>query len=195
MNSFEGAQIHLRERSFDVMKNPNQPNVESNLVSKDENRDPISGAPGAHPVGVGVGAAAGGATGAAIGMAGGPIGVAVGAAIGAVAGGLAGKGVAEAIDPTAEEAYWNDRYQSEPYFEKDLTYDDYGPAYRTGYVGYSTYGVGGRDFDSAQADLQRDYEKERGASRLEWEKAKAASRAAWDRVERALPGDADRDGK
>jgi len=27
-------------------------------------------------------------------------------AVGAVVGGLAGKGVAEMIDPTAEEAYW-----------------------------------------------------------------------------------------
>lgn len=173
------------------MQTTTQPNVKP----KDENRDPISGAPGAHPVGVGVGAAAGGATGAAIGMAGGPVGAAVGAAIGAVAGGLAGKGVAEAVDPTAEEAYWRDRYQSEPYYESDLTYDDYAPAYRTGYTGYSTYGLGGRDFESAQADLQQDYEKNRGASRLDWGKAQNASRAAWDRVERALPGDADRDGK
>lgn len=177
------------------MQNTTPLNVKPTIVPKDENRDPLSGAPGAHPVGVGVGAAAGGATGAALGMAGGPVGVAVGAAIGAVAGGLAGKGVAEAVDPTAEEAYWNDRFQAEPYYERDLTYNDYGPAYRTGFTGYTNYGLNGRDFDSAQADLQRDYEKERGSSRLDWEKAKAASRAAWDRVERKLPGDADRDGK
>ena len=65
------------------------------------NRDPITGEPGAHPVGTGVGAAAGGvAAGAAVGSVAGPIGTAVGAAVGAVAGGLAGKGVAEKIDPT-----------------------------------------------------------------------------------------------
>ena len=45
----------------------------------DANRDPISGAPGAHPVGVGAGAAGGGATGAAVGGAvGGPVGAVVG---------------------------------------------------------------------------------------------------------------------
>lgn len=170
------------------MKTTNQPNVE-----KDENRDPISGAPGAHPVGVGVGAASGGAAGAAVGMAGGPAGAVVGAAVGALAGGLMGKGVAEAIDPTAEEAYWRDRYQSEPYYEQELTYDDYDPAYRTGYLGRSTYA--GRDFDSVQADLQRDYEANRGSSRLDWDRAKSATQAAWDRIERKLPGDADRDGK
>ena len=72
------------------------------------NRDPITGAPGAHPVGVGLGAAAGGiaggiAAGAAVGtVAAGPVGTAVGAAVGAIAGGLGGKAVAEKLDPTVE---------------------------------------------------------------------------------------------
>ncbi len=62
--------------------------------------DPITGEPGAHPVGVGVGALSAGAAGAAIGMIGGPIGMLVGATIGAIAGGLAGHEVAAApADP------------------------------------------------------------------------------------------------
>ena len=70
------------------------------------NADPITGAPGAHPVGVGLGAAAGGvaggiAAGAAVGtVAAGPVGTVVGAAVGAIAGGLGGKAVAEHFDPT-----------------------------------------------------------------------------------------------
>jgi len=57
-------------------------------------RDPITGAPGSHPVGTGVGAAAGGvAAGAAVGAVAGPVGAVVGAAIGAVVGGLAGKAI------------------------------------------------------------------------------------------------------
>jgi ElaB/YqjD/DUF883 family membrane-anchored ribosome-binding protein len=70
----------------------------------ESNPDPITGAPGAHPVGVGLGAAAGGiAAGAAAGtFAAGPIGTVVGAAIGAVVGGLAGKGAAESMNPTQE---------------------------------------------------------------------------------------------
>src|SRR3954471_5933763 len=96
----------------------------------DENRDPISDARGAHPVGVGVGAAAGGAaTGAAVGSVAGPIGTAVGAAAGAVVGGLAGKAVAEQIDPTVHDTYWNEQYTSRPYYAKGMTYDDYRPAY------------------------------------------------------------------
>src|SRR5829696_1050286 len=78
--------------------------------SKDLNPDPITGEPGSHPVGTGLGAAGGGAAGAAIGAVGGPVGVAVGAAIGAIVGGLSGKGVAEAIDPTAEQAYWQENF-------------------------------------------------------------------------------------
>ncbi|CAN5487748.1 hypothetical protein BH09PSE5_BH09PSE5_37720 [soil metagenome] len=70
-----------------------------------ENRDPISGEPGAHPVGTGLGAAAGGmAAGAAVGTMAGPVGTAIGAAVGAIVGGLAGKGVAEKVDPTDPRA-------------------------------------------------------------------------------------------
>src|SRR6188508_927464 len=66
------------------------------------NRDPLSGKPGAHPVGTGVGAAGGGAAGAAIGTAvAGPVGTVVGAVVGTLSGGLAGKAAGEAINPTA----------------------------------------------------------------------------------------------
>src|SRR5690606_23614384 len=98
---------------------------------KDANRDPITGSPGAHPVGTGVGATGGGAAGAAIGAAvGGPIGAAVGLAAGAVAGGLAGKGAAEAVNPTAEDAYWRENYSTQPWAERNYTYEDYQPAFR-----------------------------------------------------------------
>ena len=129
-------------------------------------------------------------------MVGGPVGAAVGGAIGAVAGGLAGKGVAESIDPTIEDAYWREVHPRQTYADDDgLTYEDYAPAYRTGYLGYRAHAAAGRDFDSAERDLEREYNANRGKSRLGWNKAKHASRAAWDRVERTLPGDADRDGK
>ena len=76
------------------------------VKSKDANRDPITGEPGAHPVGTGIGAAVGGAAaGAAAGTIAGPVGTAVGAAMGAFVGGLAGKAAAETIDPTVEEEY------------------------------------------------------------------------------------------
>jgi len=164
----------------------------------DANRDPISGAPGAHPIGTGVGAAAGGvAAGALAGTVAGPVGTIVGAAIGAVAGGLAGKGVAEAIDPTAEDAYWRENFWRRPYVTGDSKFDDYGPAYRHGTESYGR--SNGRSFDDAEPELKRDWERVRGNSNLTWEKAKDATRDAWQRlsdgVERVVPGDSDRDGK
>ena len=166
------------------------------MKSRDDarkNRDPVTGAPGSHPVGTGVGAIAGGvAAGAAAGTVAGPVGTAIGAAVGAIAGGLAGKGIAEMIDPTAEDAYWRDAYLGESYYRTGWTYDDYAPAYRLGYEGRGRYGS---TFDAAEAEMARDWERTKGTSRLAWNDAKQATRAAWDRIERALPGDFDRDGK
>ena len=172
--------------------NPNQPDKGS------ANRDPITGAPGSHPVGTGLGAAAGGmAAGAAAGTVAGPVGTVVGAAVGAVVGGLAGKGIAEKIDPTIEEAYWRENYVSRPYVDKSYTYDDYGPAYMYGVDNYSRYQ--GRKFEDVEAELGRDWQRAKGKSRLAWEDAKHATKDAFhrvsDTVERAVPGDSDRDGK
>jgi uncharacterized protein YcfJ len=100
----------------------------------DSNADPITGEPGAHPVGVGVGTAVGGAAaGAAAGAMAGPVGTVAGAVIGGVAGGYAGKGVAESIDPTTEDAYWRENHANRSYFDQSHTYDDYAPAYRHGW--------------------------------------------------------------
>src|SRR5918996_2317020 len=90
------------------------------------NQDPITGAPGSHPVGTAIGATGGGAAGAAIGSVAGPVGTVVGTAIGAVAGGLAGKGAAEAVNPTVEDEYWRTNYASQPYAGTG-TYDEYRP--------------------------------------------------------------------
>ena len=159
------------------------------------NKDPISGAPGAHPAGVGAGATAGAVAGAALGSMAGPVGTVIGGAAGAVAGGLAGKGAAESVNPTAEDSYWRDNYTKTPGYKSDYTYDDYAPAYRTGYTGWERARASGETWDSHEPKLRSEYERTKGKSRLAWEEAKGAARAGWDRVERAIPGDADRDGK
>jgi hypothetical protein len=176
--------------------NPKNTNLDSN---PDANRDPITGAPGSHPVGTGVGALAGGiASGAAIGTMAGPVGTAIGAAVGAVVGGLAGHSVAEMIDPTAEDAYWRANYEKQDYVAAGSTYDDYGPAYRYGVDSYKKLGDG-NSFDDVEGDLQRDWEGNRADSSLTWDRAKYATRDSWQRVsdavERAVPGDSDHDGK
>lgn len=159
------------------------------------NADPITGAPGAHPVGTGVGAASGAAAGAIVGSMAGPVGTVIGGAVGAVAGGLAGKGAAESVNPTAEESYWRENYTSTPGYKGDYTYDDYAPAYRTGYTGWERARASGESFDAHEPKLRSEFERSKGNSRLQWEDAKDATRAAWHRVERAMPGDADKDGR
>jgi hypothetical protein len=155
-----------------------------NINVPSENRDPITGTPGSHPVGVGIGAAAGGlAAGAAAGaLAAGPVGTVVGAAVGAVVGGLGGKAVAEHYDPTIEEAHWRDNYQREPYYQPGMSFNDYAPAYRIGGEANGRYGDA--TFEDVEDDLESDYDSARGASRLAWSDAKPAARAGWDRVRR-----------
>lgn len=163
-----------------------------NTKPKEDNLDPLTGAPGAHPVGSGVGATGGGLAGAAIGAVGGPIGAAIGIAVGAVAGGLAGKAVAESIDPTAEDAYWRANYATRPYVTKGDPFDVYEAGYRTAYENYGQYR--GRTFDDAEADLRKQHEKRVGKDGTSWEKTKQAARDAWQRLDDYIPGDSNRDG-
>jgi uncharacterized protein (TIGR02284 family) len=154
---------------------------------RDMNRDPITDAPGAHPVGTGIGATGGAIAGATVGAVGGPIGVAVGGVVGAVVGGLAGKAAGEAVNPTAEEAYWRDNYSREPYYEQGRSFDEYAPAYRLGVAGRSN---SGDNWDAAEPRLASEWESSRGGSSLSWPQAKHASRAAWSRVDSSLKGGA-----
>lgn len=154
------------------------------VETTDMNRDPISNAPGAHPVGVGVGGVGGAAVGAGIGALFGPIGMLVGGAVGTIAGAAAGKGVAEGLDPTGETEYWRNEYQSRPYTNTQYDYDnDYAPAYVYGTQVRSQYA--GRNWDdSLENDLRSGWEKAKGKSRLTWEHAKDAVRDAFDRTDR-----------
>lgn len=148
----------------------------------DLNRDPISGATGAHPVGTGAGAASGGVAGAVAGMAvGGPIGSMIGAAVGAVAGGLTGKSAAEALNPTAEETYWKETYVREPYYEAGKPFEYYASGFRVGWEGRVRHD--GRTFEQAEPELKAAYDlakKELGAG---WQDVRPAARAAWNRVD------------
>lgn len=150
----------------------------------DLNRDPISGTPGSHPVGVGVGGVAGGAAAGAIaGTFFGPIGTLIGAAVGVVAGAAAGKGVAERIDPTGEIEYWREESRSRDYVDPTRDFDkEYAAAYGYGLQGREKYA--GRTWDDTEEELQRDWRSARGTSSLEWDEAREAVRDSWDRADR-----------
>jgi hypothetical protein len=164
----------------------------------DEDKTDTAGTVSGGLAGGALGGVAGGAlAGAAAGGLTGPAGAAIGAAVGAVAGALSGKAIAERINPSAENDHWRKNYSSRPYVTSGSIYDDYAPAYRLGYERYPQYH--GRSFDEIEPELSREWQSSRGTSSLTWEQAKHATRDAFERardsVERAIPGDADRDGR
>ena len=100
-----------------------------------------------------------------------------------------------AFNPSVHDVYWRDAFKREPYYSADYTYDDYAPAYRTGYEAAGQYLGQNKHFDDLEPELRANYERIKGRSRLAWENAKDAVRAAWHRVERLMPGDFDNDGR
>lgn len=156
--------------------------------ASEPHRDPITGAAGSHPVGAGLGAALGGvgagiatavAGGVVIGSAVGPVGTAIGAAVGAVIGGLAGKAIAEAVDPTAEEAFWRDNFGTRDYASA-ASYESFRPAYGLATDHYMR--TPKLSFDEVEPSLARDWADYRDQSTLEWNDARPAARDAWERL-------------
>jgi len=150
------------------------------------NPDAITGEPGSHPVGSGLGAVAGGAlAGIGLGAAAGPVGAAIGAVVGGVAGGLAGKSVAEAIDPTVEDAYWRNEYPRREYYQEHVGYETVQPAFQHGWESRARHAD--RIWDQAQDDIRREWESKH-AERMPgtWEDAQRPIRDAWDRAEARL---------
>jgi len=156
--------------------------------TRDSNPDPITGAPGSHPVGTGVGAAGGGLAGAAAGAAigsvvpgiGTVVGGVVGTIIGATGGGLAGKGIAEQIDPTEEDAYWRENYKNRDYTAGTKDYTEIAPAYRYGWE--SRASNPDMAFDQAEPHLEKNWNEHKTKVGMEWDKAKHAVKDAWNRV-------------
>lgn len=83
------------------------------------------------------------------------------------------------INPTREDAYWQREFDKQPYYRPELSYDDYGPAYRVGYTGPLRREG---SFDALESDLRQDWQQVKGRSRLTWPEAREATRAAWERV-------------
>ena len=149
---------------------------------EDLNRDPITGTPGAHPLGTGAGAVVGGLSGAAIGTAAGPLGAVIGAAAGAVVGGLVGKSSAEAVNPTAEEVFWRETYVREPYYVQGRAYEYYAPGFRAGWKGRVRHD--GRSYEEAEPELLAEYLLTKSEIDPDWQEISPAARAAWIRVDR-----------
>src|SRR2546427_137923 len=86
----------------------------------------------------------------------------------------------EAVNPTVEDAYWRDAYQSEPYYVAGRSYEEYRPAYELGWNAAAARRDA--DFDAFDAEWERVWTTRRGASHLDWDQARPAARAAWARA-------------
>ena len=146
-----------------------------------------------HSIGAGTGAVGGAVAGAAAGSVAGPVGTVVGAIAGGVLGAKAGDAIAEAVNPTEYNDYFEQNYRNASYYSSGREWNDYQPAYRYGYDTYGQYR--GQRFEDVEDRLERNWNEAKADSRLAWAEAKDAVRDGWHHIERALPGDADRDGR
>jgi hypothetical protein len=106
-----------------------------------------------------------------------------GSAAGAAAGAAAAlrEAVPPNVDAGLEEAYWREHYAGESYYDAMYSFEDYLPAFRTGWEGRAKYA--GRSFEDVEKDLTAEFHWNRGQSRLLWDQARQAVRAAWDRID------------
>lgn len=146
-----------------------------------------------HSIGEGTGAIAGAVTGAIAGSMAGPIGTVVGAVAGGALGAKAGDSIAEAVNPTEYTEYFESNFRNAPYYSTGRDWSDYQPAYQYGYDTFAQHR--GQRFDDIESQLERDWDSSRARSRLAWNEARGAVRDGWHHIERAMPGDADRDGR
>ena len=146
-----------------------------------------------HSIGEGTGAGAGAIAGAAIGSAAGPVGTVVGAVVGAIGGAKAGGAIAEAVNPTAYTEHFKTSYNTTPYYNSERSWNDYEPAYKYGYDKYDSYA--GKKFEDVESDLERGWDATKANSNLAWNEARGAVKDGWHYIERAMPGDADGDGR
>lgn len=73
------------------------------------------------------------------------------------------------------------------YADNDRDFDEFTSTARTRYHG--------RNFDEVENDLRNDWSSRGGTNRSSWDKVRDKVRSGWHKVERAMPGDADRDGR
>lgn len=95
----------------------------------------------------------------------------------------------------ATDTYYKDEHKKADYYKSDYDFDsDYRPAYR--YGTYARASNPNRTWDDGlETELEQRWSAAKGASRMSWDQAKHAVRDAWHGIERAMPGDADGDGR
>lgn len=98
------------------------------------------------------------------------------------------------MDKQDYERHFRNGYTGASYYKQGREWNDYEPAYRYAYE-QCNGPCAGRKFDEVDNDLERGWETAKANSRLAWSEAKEAVRDGWHHIERAMPGDADGDGR
>ena len=80
-----------------------------------------------------------------------------------------------------EEAYWREQHAKQPYADKNLGYEHYAPAYRTGIQAALKYP--GKSFEEIEDEVALDYEHEVA---LDYERAKPGAVLPWDHARHAV---------
>lgn len=85
-------------------------------------------------------------------------------------------------DIAKEEAYWREHHGKQPYAKKDLSYDHYAAAYRTGYEGFHSYP--GKAYEEIEDDLALTYQRTKAGAALPWDHATKTTLSIWSSVSR-----------
>jgi hypothetical protein len=98
---------------------------------------------------------------------------------------------AKVAELKTEEAYWREQHAKQPYADKNLAYEHYAPAYRTGIEAAQKYP--GKPFEEIEDEVALNYERARVGEALPWDHARHAVRAAWAKLSGEVgPRDPDR---
>lgn len=101
-----------------------------------------------------------------------------------------GKGGMHAIpaqELEAQNRYWREHFQSEPYYAQGKDFSVYEPAYRLGIEARNEHPS--KQFTEVEDMLRMQYEANPQSQRkLDWTEARQAVRAAWDHSAQVLPG-------
>ncbi len=98
--------------------------------------------------------------------------------VGGVAGEVGSNAVADAFDPKDELAYWETNYCLQNYYEPNLPYSEYQPAYLIA-IGEFRPNL---SFEECEAKLRQRWETENPSLKLPWESAREVMQDAWQRL-------------
>lgn len=98
--------------------------------------------------------------------------------VGGVGGVIGSEAVANTVDPKVELAYWETNYCLQNYYEPNLPYSEYQPAYLIAIDEFRP----NLSFEDSEAKLRQRWETDNPKPKLPWESARQVMQDAWQRL-------------